>query len=140
MVVDRGVVGDSSDDVLRLYVDGVQRASSLMSSVPLFNGTLLDRTDTQFIVGGNFFSTQFEGLLDEIRIVNFVRTTAQINDTWFGTNSVAMSPGIFTSLQKALVARDKEKPIMLPMPPPKPPVNLPPPDTGRSARASGGGK
>jgi hypothetical protein len=133
MVVSRGEDPASPQKVLRLYVDGVERAPAVAIPDAM---KLTVRADHRLRAGFGGANT----LLDEIRIVNFARTAAQISDTWFGTNSVAMSPGIFTILQKALVARDKEKPYLPPMPPPKPPINLPPPDTGRNARATGGGK
>jgi hypothetical protein len=84
MVVDRAA------GKLTLYVDGVGRASGDMPSGfgPLTN------TPTPLRVGHWAFSEdngggpeEFPGTIDEVRMQNFARSTAQIADTWYGTNN-----------------------------------------------------
>jgi hypothetical protein len=108
MVIDRGA------ERMTIYVDGVERASAAM---PASFGAM--RNLNERLRAGIRETTgalEFPGVLDEIRLVNFARTSAQVRDTWFGTTTAAtMLPGARTNP----VARG-------PAPPPPPPSR----DTG----------
>jgi hypothetical protein len=82
---------DRTASQLYLYVDGVERASSQMpvgfgalynSGQPLHVGHYAPY-DGQTYGGG----AEFPGVIDEVRIVNYARTAAQMSDTWFGTHT-----------------------------------------------------
>jgi hypothetical protein len=75
-------VVDEGSQTISLYVDGLLRVSSKMNPLVAGSGFLVN-------AGGNSTAgatPQFPGTLDEIRIVNFARTAAQISTTWLGPN------------------------------------------------------
>jgi hypothetical protein len=75
-----------------MYVDGVERGSAtmpagfgaLINSFPIRAGHV-DQSGPSAGSGPN----EFPGALDEIRIVKYAQTAAQIQDTWFGTMTAA---------------------------------------------------
>jgi len=90
------VVNQSGGRQILLYVDGVLRATTSISGGNLIfpGGTL--RAGLDHPSGGGPGPIQFPGVLDEIRVMNFARTAAQIHDSWFGTTTTALnltSPG-----------------------------------------------
>jgi hypothetical protein len=88
-----GVVDRTAGQLL-LYVDGVLRGSVAISGNL---GSILNQQVSVNAGGSSVFgpggpgSPPFPGILDEIRIVNFARTAAQIHDTWFGTTTSALN-------------------------------------------------
>jgi len=81
------MVVDRTANKLSIYADGVERASSSIPSGfgSVFNTTNVLRAGLSTTGGG------FTGTIDEVRIVNFARTAAQIHDTWFGTNTTGLN-------------------------------------------------
>ncbi|MFN0125039.1 MAG: LamG-like jellyroll fold domain-containing protein, partial [Blastocatellia bacterium] len=86
-----GVVVDRTANTLKIYVDGVERASagkpSAFGSIAnTGNRFYAGRYDTTgpFANGGN---PEFPGALDEIRVLNYARSAAQMLESWLGTGS-----------------------------------------------------
>jgi hypothetical protein len=85
------MVVDRTNNLLHLYADGVEQASEPMpagfgalynSGQPLHVGHYAPY-DGQTYGGG----AEFPGVIDEVRIVNYAQTAAQMSDTWFGTHT-----------------------------------------------------
>ena len=89
------MVADRGTGKLTIYADGVERASS---TIPASFGPM-HSTNNPLRVGnwawaeepGGTGPVQFPGTIDEVRILNFARTAAQISDTWYGTNGGSSS-------------------------------------------------
>ncbi|HJQ33117.1 MAG TPA: LamG-like jellyroll fold domain-containing protein [Pyrinomonadaceae bacterium] len=89
---------DRANSRMTLYVDGVERASAAMpanfgalwnSGQPLRVGKW-SYYDEQTPSGGN---EEFPGTLDEVRVLNYARSAAQVKDTWLGTNTAGSGSG-----------------------------------------------
>jgi hypothetical protein len=134
------MVVDRTNARLSLYVDGVERSfASLVGAGAVRNVGQPLRAGLQSNLQGGSTVAEFTGTLDEIRILNFARTTQQFSDTWFGTNQVGLSLPTFHNLQKAtVVARGKEQFYAPNAPQPQPTNHQPPPAARRSVRATGG--
>ncbi|MBV8859486.1 MAG: hypothetical protein JOZ02_21320, partial [Acidobacteria bacterium] len=92
---------------LSLYVDGIERGSaampagfgSMISGYPLRAGTI----DDSGPLSDGPRVTEFTGALDEIRLVRYARTAAEIHDTWFGVET-AGGGGMSALAEKAFAA------------------------------------
>jgi len=76
----------------------------------------------QLTQGGTTDPLEFPGVIDEIRILNYVRTPQEISDTWFGTNnsfgSLKTSPGdktVSTAEKGNLLKPPNQIPINTPL-------------------------
>ena len=83
---------DSATGALEVYVDGVSQFSGThQAGAPLSSGGTLNFGQEQDSVGGSYDANQiFEGVLNEVRIFNDVRTPAEIAE---GTSSESYHPG-----------------------------------------------
>ncbi|HEY0408211.1 MAG TPA: LamG domain-containing protein, partial [Pyrinomonadaceae bacterium] len=85
---------DRVNNKMSLYADGVERASATM---PAGFGALYD-SGQQFRIGKYAVydeatfggAEEFPGALDEVRVLNFARTAAQVQDTWLGTHTAGI--------------------------------------------------
>lgn len=84
------MVADRSAGKLTIYADGVERASG---TIPANFGPMLNTSNVLRVGHWAFFEENtaggpeaFPGVIDEVRVLNFARSAAQIADTWFGTN------------------------------------------------------
>jgi hypothetical protein len=87
------MVVDRANNKMSLYADGVERASSPPPSGfgALWNGGSQNQLRVgkwayfdEVTTGG---PEEFPGAIDEVRILNFARSSAQISDTWLGTST-----------------------------------------------------
>ena len=86
------MVVDRANNKMTLYADGVERASAVP---PAGFGSLYTNSQHQLRVGKWSYydesttggNEEFPGTIDEVRILKFARSSAQIADTWFGTST-----------------------------------------------------
>ncbi|MFD0915013.1 LamG-like jellyroll fold domain-containing protein [Pseudahrensia aquimaris] len=79
---------DDVSNEVKLYVDGVERFSTVNASAasPVANGGVLVFGQDQDTVGGSFSPTQvLQGAIGDIRIFDEARTAQQIADNWANT-------------------------------------------------------
>ncbi|MDX6694607.1 MAG: large repetitive protein [Blastocatellia bacterium] len=92
---------DRTNNKMSLYADGVERASATMPAGfgALYNSGQQFRIGKYAIYdeatfGGN---EEFPGALDEVRVLNFARTAAQVQDTWLGTHTGGFAATVATA-------------------------------------------
>jgi hypothetical protein len=71
---------DVSDNELRIYINGSQLGSTISYTNDPSGGS-----NGNFHIGGNEFGDNFDGMIDEVRIWNDVRTQTEIQDNMFRT-------------------------------------------------------
>ncbi len=94
------MVCDRTANKLIIYVDGEERASS--NKPPTFGpmqnaGAPLRAGHYSYYDGWTGGDSRFTGTLDEIRVLNYARTAAQMHDVWYGTSTAGpiapLAPG-----------------------------------------------
>jgi hypothetical protein len=87
------MVVDRTGNRMTLYADGVERASS---TIPSGFGSIWNSNQPMRAAKWAYYDEQtsggpeeFPGALDEVRVLNFARTAAQVRDTWLGTNTAS---------------------------------------------------
>lgn len=71
---------DVSDNELKIYINGSQLGSTISYTNDPSGGS-----SGNFHIGGNEFGNNFDGMIDEVRIWNDVRTQTEIQDNMFTT-------------------------------------------------------
>ena len=111
------MVVDEDLDQMKLYIDGVLRATT---NKPSNFGAIRNNSNWRVQAGRYNYDgsgageVEFPGVLDEIRIVNYARTPQEIADTWFGTTGSNFSRLLNKSKEanskQTLTKRKKPKP------------------------------
>jgi hypothetical protein len=79
------VVVDRTANKLRLYLDGVEKATAdKPASFDVFSG---GENGNSSYDNRLFLNMNPQSFYDEIRLLNFARTAEQISNTWFGSES-----------------------------------------------------
>jgi hypothetical protein len=91
------MVVDRTNNKMTLYADGVERA---MATAPTGFSNLWNSGQQLRVGKWSYYDEsttggpeEFPGALDEVRILNFARTAAQVKDTWLGTNTAGSGGG-----------------------------------------------
>jgi hypothetical protein len=84
------MVCDRVANKLIIYVDGIERANAAMPAGfgPMQNAAQPIRAGHYaYYDGWSGGSVEFTGTLDEVRVLNYARSAAQMHDVWYGTTT-----------------------------------------------------
>ena len=120
------MVCDRTANKLSIYVDGLEKGSTPLPAnfgAMQSYGNPLRRGQHAYYDGWGGGTVEFPGVIDEVRVVNYARTAAQMYDVFYGTTTAGSGPNVLTpaaavptptqpkitvnTVTPGLVARDK---------------------------------